>query len=375
MAFGWKKISLKINPHTPVETRKTYSKVWLSGWDQEHNERCPSNFTKHCDGWVFYDTRVAKKISGRQTRARCAKMCGDKIQYAPGKTGSPCDLAIHQRLINPSENIQGDAKGAFECTWVAPTDKTLVPMSKVPKYVNSGVYEQLLFGKRIGGYNTEGKGYCEDANNLHKEVGGGTCYDKLAAKVSQATLKQSTVKYCEKNRTDPKCKCINVSGNTFLADCRRNPTWAGCKEILDGEADFKKLGLTSASGLYGNADCLSPGICSGDVYSPLTNVPACSNKNAVCNQILQQDNIKAYAGINSAQHCNIDFEAEQNKKDVAKVTKSTTSQSTTPPAAADNSGQQIAAGKGQQIAALGGGVASLTSLCCLLIIIIILLLK
>ena len=45
---------------------------------------------------------------------------------------------------------------------------------------------------------------------------------------------------------------------------------------------------------------------------------ACANKPLICNQILELDNIKAAAGVKAAQACNINFEAEQKKKDDAK---------------------------------------------------------
>ena len=361
-----------------------YAKVWLKGWDQEHNERCPSNFSGSCNGWIWHSNRVAKTWRGRQTRARCAKACGDKVQYAAGKDGHPCSGANTIRHINPSENLNDGANGAVECTWSSIDDNALRDMSDDMKYTNSSmsdkgsVYEQLLFGVRLGGYNTEGNGFCEYSNNLHKIVdkNGDTCYDKIITKLGDAVAKQEGIKYCEidENKTDPKCKCINVSGNTFLQDCQNNPTWAGCDEILKGEADFKKLGLTSASGLYGNADCLSPGICSGDVYSPMTNLPACSNKNAICNQILQQDNIKAYAGLNTAQHCNIDFEAEQAKKDESTtITPSTPSGTPSTPSGGirdyiPRSVDEFKTDTKKQIT-VGGGLFLMC--CCLLIIILL----
>ena len=47
-------------------------------------------------------------------------------------------------------------------------------------------------------------------------------------------------------------------------------------------------------------------------------MPACANKLAICKQVLELDNIKAAAGVKAAQACNINFEAEQKKKDDAK---------------------------------------------------------
>jgi len=108
---------------------------------------------------------------------------------------------------------------------------------------------------------------------------------------------------------------LNVAGSTFLRDCKANPSWAGCNEVNAGIKSFEDAGLKSATGLFGNADCIVPGICSGDVYKPLSNVPACANKNAICNQVMKLENVKAFAGVKATQGCNINFEAEQNKRD------------------------------------------------------------
>lgn len=295
-----------------------YAKVWLSDYDQEHDERCPSNFSNHCDGWIWHSNRVARTWRGKQTRARCAKACGDKIQYASGQGGNPCDGANKIRQINPDENIQGDAKGALECTWNSISDATLRSMSGQNKYTNSGVYEQLLFGTRIGGYNTEGQGYCEDVNNLHKDVGGGTCYDKLAAKVSDATLKQKAIDYCESHRTDAKCKCINVAGSGFAERCKQNPTWAGCSEINEAAAQYESVGvLQTITGLAGGADCLVPGICSGDVYEPQTAVQACANQIGICDQVqnIEVGKLDEAAELEAFQSCNIEFQAAKDAAD------------------------------------------------------------
>jgi hypothetical protein len=88
---------------------------------------------------------------------------------------------------------------------------------------------------------------------------------------------------------------------------------------VKGIKEFEKAGLKSATGLFGNADCIVPGICSGDVFQPLSGVPACANKTAICNQVMKLDNIKAAAGVKALQGCNINFEAEQKKKDAAKA--------------------------------------------------------
>ena len=55
------------------------------------------------------------------------------------------------------------------------------------------------------------------------------------------------------------------------------------------------------------------------MFEPNTRITSCANKNAICTQVMKLDNIKAAAGVKAAQACNINFEAEQRKKDNAKA--------------------------------------------------------
>jgi hypothetical protein len=183
----------------------------------------------------------------------------------------------------------------------------------------NSVYNQLLFGTRYGKY-VDG-GYCSDVNRISHKVhhDGRTCYQMLKGKVGAAAAKVRAIQYCERNRTDPKCACINVSGSGFIQRCRQHGNWAGCKDILNGIREFERAGLRSATGLFGNADCIVPGICSGNVYEPNTRLSSCANKMAICNQVMRLDNIRAAAGVRALQGCNINFEAEQRKKDAAKA--------------------------------------------------------
>jgi hypothetical protein len=317
--------------------------AWASSRDYDKTRGCLDthdgtiydNWYKHCKGDFTIEQWKPGGCCRKKTRFGCAKACGNKIQYRRGQTGHPCKDATEIKGIPVNISMHdksglksqlGNPQGAFWCNFTVDANK-LKRYSKEDLRTSASdgtrsVYDQMLFGANKGSYKSDG--FCSEIKNLNTVVhdDGRTCYDMIS---SAADKKAKGILYCKSNRTDPKCKCVNVSGNTFLQDCQNNPTWAGCKEILKGEADFKKMGLTSASGLYGNADCLSPGICSGDVYSPMTNLPACSNKNAICNQILKQDNIEAYAGLNTAQHCNINFEAEQAKKDRAKASNRTPS--------------------------------------------------
>jgi hypothetical protein len=307
---------------------KAYAKVWLPGLDNswEHNQHCPSDFNNNCGGWVWESNRVARRIGGTQTRARCARICSGVIQYASGQTGNPCDGADKIRHINPSENLNGGAKGALECTFNSIDANKLKRMSGNVKLTNSSidgggsVYEQLLFGVRIGGYNTENQGFCENANNLEKVVdnNGDTCYKKIVKKLGEAVGKQKGIEYCnnDANKTDPKCKCINVSGSNFVENCRNNPSWAGCSEIITAADAYASVGvLQSLTGLAGGADCLVPGICSRDVYEPQTNIQSCANQIGICDQVLNinVDQIDEAAELSAFQGCDIQFEAARDR--------------------------------------------------------------
>ena len=198
------------------------------------------------------------------------------------------------------------------------------------------MYEQALFGvsdclpedrpsfaansnsRQYRPGDTRSTAFCAQVKNMPVVVDDNTketCYDKL----SSAALKKSKgIAFCKKESTHPRCKCINVARTDFIEHCKNNKTLPGCKEVVEGIKEFEDAGLMSATGLFGNPDCIVPSICSGDVYEPTTGMPACANKLAICNQILELDNIKAAAGVKAAQACNINFEAEQKKKDDAK---------------------------------------------------------
>lgn len=307
-----------------------YAKVWANGGDEEIHNGCPNN-TGNCAGWVYHSTRVAKKWPHKtKYRMRCAKICGGRIQYTPGQNRHPCRSGNNANTISAihkNEGITDGAHGTVACGWNKVTDSTLRSMSKNSVLTSAGlkdykgrfmsIYEQLLWGFKRGRHNS-GTGYCQRVENLHKDVGGGTCYDKLVKKAGAAVAKQKGIQYCKKFPKDKKCACINVTKPNFISYCKKNPTLPGCKELIKGIEDFEKAGLKSATGLFGNADCIVPGVCSGDVYEPLTNLQACANKTAICNQVLSMDNIQAAAGIKAAQACNIDFAAEQKKKDAQK---------------------------------------------------------
>jgi hypothetical protein len=103
---------------------------------------------------------------------------------------------------------------------------------------------------------------------------------------------------------------------TFKAFVERDDGWAGCPEIVSAFKTFEDAGLTSASGLFGNSDCLVPGLCDGSgVIMPSSGKPnACANKLAICDQKVDADNIKAQ-NLLIEQGCEINFEADTKAAD------------------------------------------------------------
>ena len=311
--------------------------AWKSGDDYHrtrgchghHDGRKYSSWDRHCKGDFHEGTHKGR---GRRTRFHCASACGRHIQYARGSRGHPCAGARYIKGI--PVNVTGhdhvrlrgrfsNAPGAFWCHY-HDNSGTMVNASRRRENLVGGqggnsVYNQLIFGVRVGGYYDNG--YCSNVNRLRHKVhhDGRTCYKMLQGKLGEAAAKVKAIQYCQRHRTDPKCKCINVADSGFIARCKRHSNWAGCKEILQGLRDVQRTGLSSASGLFGNADCLVPGICAGDVFEPNTRITSCANKMAICTQVMKLDNIRAAAGLKAAQACNINFEAEQRKKDAAKA--------------------------------------------------------
>ena len=289
-------------------------------WEQN----CRGDF-----GWGHH------KGKGRKTYYKCVSACGPNVYYQRGAKGHPCSGA--QFIKGIPINIDGwrdhsgvagkfpGAHGAFWCRF-PDSDRAMVDASKRPENTQSksgdgSIYHQLIYGSTIGGqYNSTG--FCENVSNLPKVVhkDGRTCFDMIKDGISQSTANLKGIQYCAQNPTDTRCRCINVSGSDFLQKCKQNPSWAGCKEINQAISELEKAGVSSATGLFGNADCIVPQICSGnDLYQPQSRMQACANKMAICNQVMALDNIKAAAGIKAAQACNINFEAEQKKKDDAKA--------------------------------------------------------
>jgi len=287
-------------------------------------------------GWCTVDLYEHGDYKGKKTRIHTGWVPNEgwskrkNITDRPYSTADNTTSSIH---IDNGMRYRFDSAGSTISNWSKDPNKLAT------QACGKSMYEQALFGvsncqqknrptfARVPGSalyrpgDTRSTAFCARVENMPVVVDantGETCYDKL----SSAALKKSKgIAFCKKKPTSELCKCINVARSDFLSYCRKNPTLPGCKELLVGVKEFEDAGLTSASGLFGNPDCIVPSICAGNVYEPLTGMPACANKTAICNQLLQLDNIKAAAGIKAAQACNIDFEAEQRKKNKAKKNK------------------------------------------------------
>ena len=371
--------------------------AWGSQRDYDKTRGCEgtsdgtveSSWYGNCKGDFPIETWKPGGCCRKKTRFGCVKACGDKIQYSPGKGGHPCGGAAEIKGVpvsismNDKSGIKGalgNPQGAFWCRFNT-SGEILKSYSGDGRLTTAGdgsrsIYEQLIFGANKGSYRSDG--FCADYNNLNTVVhrDGRKCYDMIS---SEAEKKTKGLLYCKKNPRDAKCKCINVAGSGFIERCKRNTSLPGCSEVIRGIKDFERAGLKTATGLFGNADCIVPNICSGDVFQPLSGIPACNNKTAICNQVLKQDNIKAYAGIKSVQACNINFDVEQKKKDdaakaaQAKVAKppATPTSSTSPSVPVAPPKSKLPGGISRLQAGIGGGIFSFIILCICVIILLV----
>ncbi|MBE29222.1 hypothetical protein CL646_04035 [bacterium] len=192
--------------------------------------------------------------------------------------------------------------------------------------------DQILFGAVTkSGKKAGGDGFCFDSANLDKVVGaqGQTCYELIQALVSKETVDDLGYDYCTNNREDIRCACINVTGMDFMERCKQNPTWAGCAQILEKAADIETLlcpfgseePCPTSDAYGGNPDCLAPGICTGTqvglddankMFRPREGLPSCDIDLAVCNQLMQVDDISAIGDLEITQTCNIDVDGMLN---------------------------------------------------------------
>ena len=262
----------------------------------------------------------------------------DYIKWGSGNQGHhPCKN-IGESYTYRNNNAFPGAHFGFKCS--VPANKIHSLINGNSSHVNAAgarnsantnktIREQLLFGATMRGGQQTGTGYCLKKEHLAVKFGNQTCFQLIAAKINQAKADQLARDYCKtgNGRKDPKCKCLNVAGSTFIRDCRANPSWAGCNEIMPRVTGLQKLlkGSNLREADFGNADCIVPGICSGSVYRPLSGVPSCAKKMEVCNQVMNQKNVKAYGDLKAIQSCNFtgsnSLANVQKKRDAAAAAK------------------------------------------------------
>ena len=316
--------------------------VYASGWydtqegrnfDHNHGD-CHAGRRKGVDGDQYAVRR--HKGSRRKKRFHCVNLKmgsnGQMYRGGPSTYHPTANDAVRWGSSNqghhPCKNIGESytylnnaafpgAHFGFKCS--VPSNKIHSLINGNSSHVNSAgatnsagtrktVREQLLFGATMKGGQQTGTGYCLKKENLAVKFGNQTCFQLIAAKINQAKADQLARDYCKtgNGRKDPKCKCLNVAGSTFIRDCRANPSWAGCNEIMPRINGLQKLlkGSDLKEADFGNADCIVPGICSGGVYRPLSGVPSCAKKMEVCNQVMNQKDVKAYGDLKAIQSCN-----------------------------------------------------------------------
>ena len=317
---------------------------YASGWFVPGGHR--DNDAGGCNG----DTQISRHKKGKSGRRRhhCVNINGDNLKEDKGGAGNnPCKYFSSIKKIGGAHeghkdytgksDVFGGASAGLKCGLNNDriTDATMrswsgeARMNRVNATGKRGdgggqkkdrtLYEQLLFGfsSSVG---TQRTGYCSNTANLMKVVSNKneTCYDKIKSAMNAGEAEREAREWCKSNRGSDKCKCVNVQdgGTNFINHCKANPTWAGCPEINSAFKAFEDAGLTSASGLFGNSDCLVPGLCDGSgVVMPSSGKPnACANKLAICDQKVAADNITAQ-NLLIEQGCEINFEADTKAAD------------------------------------------------------------
>ena len=411
-------------PEKKIYTKYKMVNLWASAYIRG-NDR--DRDARGCDD---AHTLSRHRKGGRKGRRRhwCIRDSSNNLKYRPDGGGhNPCRWVGRPRYVGGGIHAHGywrnyggkgrNFRGApfgLRCEGVRINDGVLRSWSGNGHILATGVndsrggfknlWEQAVYGIQTDVGSTGG--YCQNISHLNRVIhrNGSTCLDTIK---NEAQKKAAGIRFCRKHPMDQRCKCINVSGSGFVERCKKNPRLPGCGEIVKGVKDFEKLGLKSGTGLYGGPDCIVPGICSGNVFKPLSGVPACANKIAICQQVMKLDNVSAAAGVKALQGCNIDFGAEQKKRDDAKAkaaaeakAKKEAEAKAKAKAAADAKAKaeadakaaaaaKSAGGRAQAVPAVGakskggglpggispvqGGVVSFSLFCCSLIILLIIL--
>ena len=308
-------------------------------WHQSDNNK--SIYRRHVGSSNrkrYHCVHVKYGRDGRLSRPNAYNNHHNKNDYirwdSNGGGAHPCKGVGESKLYYTNKNgFDGDM--GFRCT--VPDDKVHAWIQANSSHANSinardgnnnkkSMRDQLLYGGAMKAGQI-GTGFCMKKENLAVNIGPeGTCFDILRSKQSEALSDQKAREYCEgttKGREDLRCKCINVSGSKFIEKCRKNKWWAGCDLINARVDELETLMKKTKNNIlseddFGSADCIQPGICEGDVYTPLADPLPCSKTMNVCNQVMNMENVKAFDGLQAVQKCGIDFGGEQAKRDKAK---------------------------------------------------------
>ena len=332
--------------------------VYASAWFEPHGNRNDDTGNGHCHSHGHQTDHNESIYRRHKGSSKKKKFHCVHVKYgSDGRLSKPSAYNNHH---NNNDYIRWDSNGggAHPCKGVGDSKlyfsnkngfdgdmgfRCTVPDNKVHNWIKANsshansinardgnnnkknMRDQLLYGGAMKAGNI-GTGFCMKKENLPVNIGPeGTCFDILSSKQSEALGKQKARDYCVTNegRKDPKCRCINVADSGFLKRCRENKHWAGCKEINDRVKELGDLMKKSKNNLlseddFGHADCIQPGICQGDVYTPLTAATSCAKEMNVCNQVMNMENVKAFDGLQAVQSCGIDFDGEHAKREKAK---------------------------------------------------------
>jgi len=314
-----------------------YYKGYADGFDNHGWDGCDASLDYSTGSNVEKTSKALGVYHRRRRRYECIKKTSTKIGWKSGGTGgNPCNTSEFGALRTPlggnsdfggrDENFPGAFAG-YKCSRTTVNGALLKGWSGDPTMTganamdNNGtsknLYDQLVFGIKTS--DGESAGFCADAKNLSTVVNedNRTCYGMLQGAGDKALADSKTQLYCETTagRTDEKCKCYNVTGSGFLEKCRANPTWAGCNEMMPKivELEYLLKGSNLTVEQIGNADCIVPDICGGTVYVPNAGKPVCEIKMEVCNQIMNQKDVKAYGDLESIQSCEFTGENSLDK--------------------------------------------------------------
>ena len=118
------------------------------------------------------------------------------------------------------------------------------------------LWKQLVMGANIAGVNSPA--FCEKVENLSVVVhnDGKSCYDMIGSELKATNRKQ----FCDKNETDEKCACRNVSHYGTKECVNDHPTLPGCAEVKAAYDQFPAKAVTETPPIGWTPSCFASGI-------------------------------------------------------------------------------------------------------------------